>query len=437
MRDGLLRTVRSIGGVVVLIVLITGTLGAQWQEYRLPNRADVTGMAFRPDGRGLITTADSTAYRVALTRERTATFTPVPLRTGVYFGVTPYAYMPFWTTDSVVYFWQSDRPPTYDHLMRSRDAGASWQDIDTIWRTEFCADRIPVPDTTFILLFQTDALGEIYLRRYGNSGTVLSRISPPYHRETLIPYYPEGVALSRDTLLLSTWGDSLAYYALATDSFTFRVPEIAVDARRGAFTELARHPSGAIVGQRNAGVFHSRDGGQSWELVLPERHLQQLSLQPDGTWYGLSGGTIWDSRNAGRTWHPTEFQLPSGYTHFAVVDNDWLWLGGDSGKVALSAWPPLTVIPPNPYPSAFRLQQNYPNPFNTQTTIPFTIPERGQVLVEVYSLRGRKIETLMNRVQTPGEYELIWYARDVSTGVYFVRFQAGTYQQVRKMVVVK
>jgi len=86
---------------------------------------------------------------------------------------------------------------------------------------------------------------------------------------------------------------------------------------------------------------------------------------------------------------------------------------------------------------SYRLFQNYPNPFNDQTKIKYIISEAGQVVIDIYDLTGHKIETMVNRHQKAGEYELDWQANEVSTGVYLYRLKAGQYSQTRKMILLK
>ncbi|NVM57504.1 MAG: T9SS type A sorting domain-containing protein [Desulfobacterales bacterium] len=93
-------------------------------------------------------------------------------------------------------------------------------------------------------------------------------------------------------------------------------------------------------------------------------------------------------------------------------------------------------------PIAFRLNQNYPNPFNPTTRITYSILEGVLVKLDIYDILGRKVRTLVNEVQTPNTYTLVWDGLDdhcslVSGGVYFYRLQAGASVETRKMVLLK
>ncbi len=98
----------------------------------------------------------------------------------------------------------------------------------------------------------------------------------------------------------------------------------------------------------------------------------------------------------------------------------------------------------------YQLYQNYPNPFNPVTNIRFWIPpsgngESGIVILKLYDVMGREVETLLNDIKPTGEYEVGWDARSYPSGVYFYRLQAGdpstgsgqSFVDVKKMILLK
>jgi hypothetical protein len=93
-------------------------------------------------------------------------------------------------------------------------------------------------------------------------------------------------------------------------------------------------------------------------------------------------------------------------------------------------------------PAEFVLSQNFPNPFNPTTMINFTIPASGNVDVKVYDILGRQVRTLVSGVYQPGNYSVMWDARDesgnmVSNGVYFYTIRAKNFSSTRKMMFMK
>jgi hypothetical protein len=74
------------------------------------------------------------------------------------------------------------------------------------------------------------------------------------------------------------------------------------------------------------------------------------------------------------------------------------------------------------------LEQNYPNPFNPSTTIAYRIGRASHVVLSIYDITGRKVETLVDQYQSVGVYQVRWNADGVSgrrlaSGMYIARLQ--------------
>ncbi|MFA5831878.1 MAG: T9SS type A sorting domain-containing protein [Bacteroidota bacterium] len=87
--------------------------------------------------------------------------------------------------------------------------------------------------------------------------------------------------------------------------------------------------------------------------------------------------------------------------------------------------------------TVYSLSQNYPNPFNPTTTIRYSLPSSANVKLSVYDLLGREIATLVNEEQSAGWKEVQWNAKNVSSGIYFYKLQAGSFVETRKMLLVR
>ncbi len=99
-------------------------------------------------------------------------------------------------------------------------------------------------------------------------------------------------------------------------------------------------------------------------------------------------------------------------------------------------------------PKSFSLGQNYPNPFNPTTTIRFEIGIGGgtqqsvQTALKVYNILGQRVKTLVDEPKSPGVYYQTWDGKDeqgnkVSSGIYFYQLRAGSYNETKKMVLLK
>ncbi|MFQ6608499.1 MAG: T9SS type A sorting domain-containing protein [Fidelibacterota bacterium] len=101
--------------------------------------------------------------------------------------------------------------------------------------------------------------------------------------------------------------------------------------------------------------------------------------------------------------------------------------------------PEISVAQENPeIPSQYVLEQNYPNPFNPKTTITYNLPKREKVSLDIYDIKGRKLETLVNGVLDQGQHKALFDASKYSSGVYLYRIQTESgYSKAKKMVVEK
>lgn len=88
-------------------------------------------------------------------------------------------------------------------------------------------------------------------------------------------------------------------------------------------------------------------------------------------------------------------------------------------------------------PQVFELHQNFPNPFNPVTKIKFDIPKQSNVSIKIYDIIGNEVAQLFNGDLPAGFYEADFNASSYASGVYFYRIDAGDYQSVKRMVLVK
>jgi len=88
-------------------------------------------------------------------------------------------------------------------------------------------------------------------------------------------------------------------------------------------------------------------------------------------------------------------------------------------------------------PTEVTLYPAAPNPFNNTVSISYSLPAHTQVSLQVFDLGGRLVETLVDGRLDAGRYTSVWNADNQSAGIYFYRLQAGTFQQTKKLTLVK
>jgi hypothetical protein len=98
-------------------------------------------------------------------------------------------------------------------------------------------------------------------------------------------------------------------------------------------------------------------------------------------------------------------------------------------------------------PIEFELSQNYPNPFNPVTAIRYSLPEAGDVKLNVYNLLGEQVAELVNEYKEAGVHTISFSAvggsdsrgnaLQLESGVYIYKLESNGFIQSRKMTLIK
>ncbi len=88
-------------------------------------------------------------------------------------------------------------------------------------------------------------------------------------------------------------------------------------------------------------------------------------------------------------------------------------------------------------PTAFSLFPPYPNPFNPQTTITYSVPTRSKIKLGVYDILGRRIRTLADGMQSPGEYRLMFDSTGLASGTYLLLLETPERVFTSKIMLIK
>ncbi|MCF7911915.1 MAG: choice-of-anchor J domain-containing protein [Candidatus Cloacimonetes bacterium] len=83
------------------------------------------------------------------------------------------------------------------------------------------------------------------------------------------------------------------------------------------------------------------------------------------------------------------------------------------------------------------LNRIYPNPFNPETRIEFSLAEPGNVLIEVYNVKGQKVKVIMNADLAAGNHEISWQADNCASGIYFLSMRTRDYTKTEKLILLK
>ena len=88
-------------------------------------------------------------------------------------------------------------------------------------------------------------------------------------------------------------------------------------------------------------------------------------------------------------------------------------------------------------PARFTLYQNYPNPFNPNTKIKFALEKSSRVTIEVFNVLGQRVATLLDKKMVAGLHSVNFNGNKLASGIYFYSITAGSFYQVKKMVLLR
>ncbi|MBD3377092.1 DUF4397 domain-containing protein [candidate division KSB1 bacterium] len=204
-------------------------------------------------------------------------------------------------------------------------------------------------------------------------------------------------------------------------------------------------------------IMHGATDAPTVDIIVPGA----VTLADD-----LRYGSLTDYISVGPASYRIDIQDQTGSTVVASYQADLTGLAGESAVVYASGFfapasnqngqgfavyvtladgttlplPVATSVSRDDTPAVIRsyeLSQNYPNPFNPTTQIRFNIPESEWVTLSVYDVIGRKVAEIVNSRLQPGSYNIAFDATDLTSGLYYYRLQAGSFQDMKKMMIVK
>jgi len=93
-------------------------------------------------------------------------------------------------------------------------------------------------------------------------------------------------------------------------------------------------------------------------------------------------------------------------------------------------------------PMKIKLISAFPNPFNPYTNIRYSLPEAGDIRIDIFNLKGQLLKSFSRNHSEAGYYQLQWDGKDamgqsMSSGVYLYRMSSGKYTETKKMVISK
>ena len=177
------------------------------------------------------------------------------------------------------------------------------------------------------------------------------------------------------------------------------------------------------------------------EGVFDARYTDDRYASPaaDGAWEVLLSGATYplDLRleGLGYALHVTD-GLGGEVLDAVLPDEGTLHVEAPLTQLLLSATS-ATGAEDDALPLVYALAQSYPNPTTGRATIKYDLPAPQQVRIEVYDVLGRRIAVLVDEEVEAGFHTAVFDASRLASGTYLYRIEAGSFTDVRRMLVIR
>jgi hypothetical protein len=191
----------------------------------------------------------------------------------------------------------------------------------------------------------------------------------------------------------------------------------------------------------DGGVYLSTNIGINWQKLTPDylssASVNTLVVFETNIVAGTAGDGVYYSTDNGINW--TYGGLNNTDVISSTISGNNIYVGTYGAGVWKRPLSELTAVTKeiNDLPKDFSLSQNYPNPFNPGTVISYSLPSSSNIKLIVYNTLGQTIKTLESGYKTAGNYSFNFNASDLPSGIYFYKLEAGSFSQIKKMILIK
>jgi len=257
-----------------------------------------------------------------------------------------------------------------------------------------------------------------------------------------------------DTLATSASTAVALYDIVRSATGAWRATKVA-DIRRFVYNAIRQETGGALLQQLNEPEYAKTKDGKTlalkWIDIIPnatgtDATTPEIWVASAGFSLGKRNDPPWSTpKNISNT--PTIAEV---FTNLATYMSDagqlfMFYLTpsvGDLSECSLWFLPEAKIVTAVAEksklpPVDFILHQNYPNPFNPSTNIRFSLPVAAPVKLQVLDMLGNEVATLLNGRLAAGPHQVTFAPQKLPSGVYFYRLQAGEFNLMKKMVLMR
>lgn len=211
-----------------------------------------------------------------------------------------------------------------------------------------------------------------------------------------------------------------------------------------------------IIYAGDIGLYSSTDMGNTWQLkygitfdslgsVVDSKIFKDILSYQNVLIASVAFNSIMVSYDGGNNWSSFNEGLMTDWTFAGLaIKEPNIWALRDFfGNAYIRPLSNITKVENEKPISAntFLLDQNYPNPFNPSTRISWQSPVGSHQILKIYDVLGNEVATLVDEYRNAGNYEIDFNPassiKNLASGIYFYRLQAGDFVQTKKMIIVK
>jgi photosystem II stability/assembly factor-like uncharacterized protein len=187
--------------------------------------------------------------------------------------------------------------------------------------------------------------------------------------------------------------------------------------------------------------YRSLDSGRHWLEIFSDAlngvgyELQLFAVSGDTIFGGSNYRGIYMSIDSGSSWSALNDTMASERIETLLVHDGYLFAGTMDG-VWRRPLSDFNAVQSNTAHD-FSLAPNYPNPFTTITSLPFTLPSATHARLSIYDLLGREVARPVDAVLTSGKHEVTFDASGLAGGVYICRLEGDGVIQMREILSVR
>lgn len=188
-------------------------------------------------------------------------------------------------------------------------------------------------------------------------------------------------------------------------------------------------------------LYTTTDGGQNWIQRNPGLNILSIGLADSLNGWVCTIREIYHSLDGGLSFN-LEYGWPwpvsSNAQGITVVDSNHAWVCWNVGYV-LKYVPPTGIIEQENIATirSNNILKISPNPCDKSTNVNYLLTNKDYIALQLFDASGRLTKTIFKGIQKPGKYIIQLDIKKLPPGVYFVRFESGTYSTSQKVVIIR